>query len=301
MTVGPAVSVVIASSAAGTNVPKCLERVCGAGRPDDVEIILCLPERLLTAELSQSVALAHARVVAVADPATIPQLYASGLRAARGACIAMTNGRCVPAEDWLQAIRRVCARTRGAAVVAGAVALSADASVVDRGVYFCEYGDFRPDTHTATVSGAAGANVIYSRDALIAMEPLLDTQVWEYFWHRALLARGVRMRREPGAVVTLVYHWTLTEALRERFHYSRVFAAERARSWPPWRRKATILATAALPILVLTRLIRRHVHAGWPFLSALPVIAVLTLAWAYGEALGSWQGPGDSLAKIEVG
>lgn len=302
----PSLSVVVATTHAGPRLTSWLERVHGPLGHEGVEILASVPERVADEAVRRCAAFARVRVVRVAGVATIPQLYASGLFAAGGECVALSNDRFLPAHDWLAAIERAHAGVRGPTVVAGAVALSPTASVVDRAVYYAEYGSFRPDRTVDAPAGAAGGNVSYNREALTELsrvhEPSrADVDAWEYFWHRALADRGVAFRRDSRVVVTLAHHWTVSAALRERFHYSRAFAAERSRSWNAGWRAAAGAAALTLPVVVMARLLRDHARSGWSFVSALPVIGVLTVAWAFGEATGAWTGPGHSLGRVTLG
>ena len=89
---------------------------------------------------------------------------------------------------------------------------------------------------------------------------------------------------------------------RQRFLYSRCFAARRfaARGWP--QRLAGALASPFVAPLMLAR--QARLALGKPplrgrFIGALPWLLWFYAVAAAGEVVGSLLGPGDALARIE--
>ncbi len=238
------------------------------------------------------------RVLDVPAPATVPHLYAAGLRSAAGDCVALTNDAFIPSDGWVDAVRAVHARLTGPAVVGGAITIARDATPVDRAVFYAEYGGFAPPFQAGSAAAAPGPNVSYNRAALVRLGPLLADPAWEYFWHEALARTGVQILREPSMIVRYVRRWTVAACLRERYHYSRAFAAERTGSWSGGRRFGRGALSLCLPPLLLARIVRRHAHERWRLLEALPALALITLPWALGEAVGCWTGGGDSRTRV---
>ncbi len=109
------------------------------------------------------------------------------------------------------------------------------------------------------------------------------------------------LMRDDVMSVRMVYRWTLGQAWRERYDYARAFAAERARPLGQSVRVFRGLVALLLPPVLLVRLYRQHARHGWPFLSAVPLVGLLTLPWAWGEAMGTWAGGSDSLGRVSLG
>lgn len=320
----PTVSVVIATSTAGPRLQAVMERLqSGHVETTAVEVVIAVPDVTPAVEAARramaSVVSSNQRSVRVipVPAASVPALYAAGLRATRGVSVAMTNDRFLPDAGWLAAVvRRSTALAGGEAViVAGIVEAPAHASLVERAVHYMEYGAFAPPVTfvaSATVAsattgdaaapaGAAGANVLYSAAAVAFLRPLIERPAWEYFWHEALVARGATLMRDDVMSVRMVSRWTLGQAWRERYHYARAFAAERSRPLGRGVRMVRGLLSLVLPPVLLLRLCRQHTRHGWPFISSLPVVGLLTLPWAWGEAIGTWAGGGDSLGRVSLG
>lgn len=315
----PTVSVVIATSTAGPRLQAVMERLqSGHVETTAVEVVIAVPDVTPAVEAARramaSVVSSNQRSVRVipVPAASVPALYAAGLRAARGASVAMTNDRFLPDAGWVAAVvRRSTALAGGEAViVAGIVEAPAHASLVERAVYYMEYGAFAPPVtfvasattgDAAAPAGAAGANVLYSAAAVAFLRPLTERPAWEYFWHEALVARGATLTRDDVMAVRMVSRWTLGRAWHERYHYARAFAAERARPLGRGVRIVRGLLSLVLPPVLLLRLCRQHARHGWPFLSTLPVVGLLTVPWAWGEAIGMWAGGGDSLGRVSLG
>ena len=90
--------------------------------------------------------------------------------------------------------------------------------------------------------------------------------------------------------------------LRQRYWFSRAFAGARAKSLPPSRRLAYLVAAPLVPPVLLARIAsrvwrkRRHVDK---FAKALPLFVPALLAFVAGEWVGYLAGPGDALLKVE--
>jgi len=103
---------------------------------------------------------------------------------------------------------------------------------------------------------------------------------------------GWRPRFVAGAVVDHIHGGNLEQLLRERFVRGREFVRVRAKfeQWSLLRVIGYLLATPALPLVVLARAGLYAGRAGWlgACLMTLPVQAAAQWAWSSGEALGAW-------------
>jgi hypothetical protein len=239
-----------------------------------------------------------ARVIVADAEATIPEMRAAGLRAAQGAIVAMTTDHCMPGDGWLQALRE--AHRRGSAVVGGPL-LFEGTGLVDWAVFVCEYGRYLPPVRAGATRDLAGHNVSYTRAALTAIDDLLPRGLWEPFWHQRLIERGFAMTCDPAVVVTLRKHYSFGGFVRERFHFARSFASQRAadRAWPI--RLALAAATPLLPVMILTRtlwqILPKRRYAG-VLIRTLPLLGVFVTVWAAGVCAGYALGGGASARRI---
>lgn len=304
VTTAPSVAVVIASTTPGERLSQTLDAVLsGLGdaddRPDETLVVIPAHVRGFGPVIRDRPTL---RVIEVAEPATIPHLYAAGLGSARSDCVAMTNDGFVPAPGWVRAVRTAHAGRSGEAlVVGGAIALPVDAGLLERAVYWAEYGAFAPPCAAGPVAHLPGANVSYNRAAVRRLAPLLENPPWEFFWHEALARAGTRIERDPAMVVRSVRRWTGGAYLGERYHYSRAFAATRVAGLSRVARLRHGGRAFGLPPVLFARLVRRLAGRSPGWVKVLPWLAVMTLPWAWGEAVGAWTGAGDSQARVRLG
>jgi len=89
--------------------------------------------------------------------------------------------------------------------------------------------------------------------------------------------------------------------LEQRYLYSRSFAGMRVAGAHGLRRAAMGLAAIALPPVLLSRIVRRAWSSGRhraELVKSLPLLALFSVAWAVGEVVGYWAGPGDALQRV---
>lgn len=239
-------------------------------------------------------------LVACEDRVSIPELRARGLERARGAIVVFLEDHCLAAPGWLARIAASHAE-RPHAVISGAVANGATERVRDWAHYFCEYAPYQPPVHEGETGHVAGNAASYKRAALDALGLDRVRRRWEYFLHRQLLELGYRFYCDSALEVGHRISFSTAELLRQRFHYSRSFAAMRGEESSGVRRIALAAGALLVPPLVLARVTRnvasrrRHLRA---FLAALPLLALLALAGGLGELVGAVAGPGTSLEKV---
>jgi len=238
-------------------------------------------------------------IVLAAEPhASIPELRRRGLVQARGEIVAVLEDHCVTRPDWLASIAESHARLPHAAI-AGAVENGAMASRGDWAFYFCEYSSLGPPLAAGETRTIAGNCASYKRAALDAVGGF-DLR-WEGFLHQRLLAKGFRFYCEPRLSVVHKISFPLADMLRQRYHYSRSFAAMRVDGAPLSRRFAFALGSLALPPLVLARIVRDVLSKGIhrvELARAVPILVLLALAWAAGELVGYAAGPGGSVGEV---
>jgi glycosyltransferase involved in cell wall biosynthesis len=292
----PAVSVIVVSYQAAATLERCLESL-DAQLDASAEVIVAdgSPEdpRLHFRQQFPHVRFLRCRGL------TIPELRREALRLARGEIVALTEARLVPAKNWLALLREAHRTHPEAPAIGGAIA-HAGASAYDTAVFFCEYGWHLPPIPDGPAPELSGANLSYKRWALDVCQDLVDAAAWEPFLHRRLEQHGHELLRAGQAQVAYHNSLTLGQFLRQRFHYGRWFAAERARSMPWARRLAHTAFTPLLPLLLtfrLARLAAARGHLG-EFLRALPWIVVFEAVWSLGEGCGYLFGKGGSGRQV---
>lgn len=242
----------------------------------------------------------HVRVLAFDEPRSVPWLRSSGIEAATGRLVAVTEDHCVPHDDWLARLVEAH-RATGWAAVGGGVENAATERVVDWAVFFCEYSRHLSPVAFGPNEFVPGMNVAYDMDALGGVRDAFLQGLWEPFVHERIRAAGGVTGLDPSVVVGHKKRFTVRMFASERFHYSRSFAGMRVRGAGLARRMAWAASSLLLPPLLVARVTRNVVHSrthlGW-FVRSLPLIAAFSVVWSAGELVGYLLGPGDSLLRV---
>jgi glycosyltransferase involved in cell wall biosynthesis len=161
----PLVSLVVASRIGGDELMASIESFVRVG-DDRFEIIVAEAGATGTAA-AVAQRFPEVRVEHFDERRSIPELRAAGIRAARGDIIAMTTGRCRADGMWLTRLRQAHRGT--AAAVGGAIEYAGDGRLIDRAVFFCEYGRYVPPFDEGPSVDLPGQNVSYTRAAIEQM------------------------------------------------------------------------------------------------------------------------------------
>lgn len=298
MTSAPQLTVVIVSTLGGRLLDETFKAI--ADQADgEVEIIVsagyAAADRFEPGPTTATITL-----IRMTDRASIPELCGAGVRASRGAVVAVTSDHFVPAPDWITAIRRAHAEHPQIGVIGGAIESAATDNLIERAVYYCEYAQFGPAI-PAEPCRAPVASASYTRSALAELASFLTVPTWEPFWHQHLLRRGVAIQRDPRVRVRHRCPRTLSGFLRERYQFSRSLAGERFASATPAVSLTRGLGSFLLPPLLLVRLLRRLRRSrdgGWKW-ATVPLLTLFTIPWAWGEVVGSLRGAGDTVRRIQ--
>jgi GT2 family glycosyltransferase len=295
----PAISVVIAS-VNGLPYPLACLRALDAQQGD-------IPVEVIVADCTGPATVAairelhpRARVLAFDDRRSVPWLRARGVEAARGRLVAVTEDHCVPRPDWLLAMRTAVERT-GWAAVGGGVANGSPKRATDWAVFFCEYSSLVDPVDGGPSDHLPGMNVVYDMDQLAGMRDEFLAGHWENVLHDRIRDAGYGLGLDPAIVVAHAKWFTIPMFLSERFHYSRAFAGHRVEGEQLGARLKWAAATPALPPLLIARImkhVQRRPAYRRRFLATLPLIALFSVVWAFGELVGYLFGPGDSILRI---
>ena len=222
----------------------------------------------------------------------VPELRWAALSRTTGSILGAIEARCVPAPDWAVTILAAHRAQSDAPAAGGPVAPGPCRSAFDWGLYFCEYGAFAPPVADGPARALSGANLSYKRAALEESPDVLDSAAWETFLHARWIAQGRTLRLCPAAIA---FHNTMAPvaALRQRYHYGRGYASDRAVYELGSLRYAYALFSPLLPALLTLRHARQAFAKGFGgrFVQALLWVFALNAAWAAGEAVGYMLGP----------
>ncbi len=163
------------------------------------------------------------------------------------------------------------------------------------------YSHLLPPLPEGDVESLTGNNVVYRRALLDRYRDVVAEGRWEDHLHAAMRRDGVGLTCRPEIVVGHKMHYRVRDYLSQRYLYSRAYAGLRAAPLPAPKRLALSLATAALPPVLLYRIVARVAsrqgHRA-ELARSLPLLMLFVCAWAAGEAIGYAAGPGDALARV---
>lgn len=225
------------------------------------------------------------------DPGLLHLTYdrrrATGLAAARGEWIAMTEDHAIPGETWCAGIAE--AHRKSYAAIGGAIE-NASSRWLTRAAYFCDFGRYANPLQEGPSHYASDINISYKRAAIEKTWPVWRRYYHETAVHAALEAAGETLWLTPRIVVR---HdrgpLQFRPLLRERFAWARLFAGRRAEGASLLKRAVWILFSPLLPVLLAARrtaeVVRRGRNRG-AFLTAFPSMLVLIAAQAAGEFTG---------------
>ncbi len=221
------------------------------------------------------------------------QLRARGLAAAGGELVALLEDHALPDPHWAAAM--AAAHHKAWAGVGGAIDNGINRAL-NWAVYFCDFARYQNPLAAGQSDYASDANVCYKRAALEAIEPIWHEAFQERSVNWALQGAGDKLALEPQAVV--YQHrlgLRLGDCLKERFVWGRSYAAGRCGMIGRGKQLALAgLAPAIWAVLVArmgkTAVERRRLAR--PFLRALPLTALLAMAWSAGEMTAYLRGGG---------
>ena len=213
---------------------------------------------------------------------------AAGLAAATGDIIAILEDRGHPTPDWPRTVVRLHQET-GKNVIGGAIECKEPVGLLNWAFYVTDFGRYGRPFESGPVEWVSDVNVTYSRKALEETRHLWEFRFREPVVHWFLIERGEELLLSNELVVEHVRPpATLSELLPERFHWGRLFGHIRAMHLSPAKRWAYILASPLIPPVLWVRhgLTQASKGRGLRYLTALPYVIVLTIAWTLGEVWG---------------
>ncbi|HUQ47513.1 MAG TPA: hypothetical protein VM053_04630 [Gemmatimonadaceae bacterium] len=229
------------------------------------------------------------RYIAMPADTLVPRLWSEGITASAAEVVALTISQCSASPGWARSM--LSAISRGAVAAGGPLTLSPTASRFDSAIFFLRYSAYLAG-RSQTSAGIAGDNCVYTSKALEAGGWSRTAGFWEVEVNKLLAERGDSIAWVPEAEMEFGDGGSVTANTRRRFVHGRHFGASRRidRGESSTR---ILLASPLVPMVLFGRAVRR----AWPskeyrrkLIAAAPAFAVLSAAWALGEAVGAIGG-----------
>ena len=241
---------------------------------------------------------------------TLPSMRALGLRAAKGEWVVVTEDHCVPAADWLQAFEdAIGGASKDVVAIGGVVENGLADTAFDRATFLCEYHAAmapRVPANDTISADVPGMNVAYCKAAIERLDPSLLTEgFWETTVHPALRKVGGVFVTSDRIVVSHRKAFSRKLFLRQRFLYSKYYAARRFSKAEKIKRALALAMAPALPLLNSYRLavsLMSKKRLTRQEARAVPHLLAFYCIWAAGEMSGYWNGPAaseEALRQIE--
>lgn len=213
---------------------------------------------------------------------------ARGLGAARGDIVAIVEDYDIPAPDWCDQVLEAH-RVLGHGVIGGAVE-HGGGGALNWAVYFLDFGRYQPPLAEGPAEYLTDVNVSYKRAALETVRHLWVEEYHEVTVHWALQRQGFVLWRRPQVVVAQDRgRLSLGAVLRERFAWGRLFGVLRAQEASRAVRLGYALAAPVIPLVLIARRLGKVLRDSRTlpeFLTSLPALTTLAVAWCLGEVVG---------------
>lgn len=279
------VTVGVVTICGAPHLRRCLAAV---GRQEDApraEILVAAAPGLSGIEEAVA-AVEGARLCRGADGSP-PELAAAVAGEARGEIVALTEDHCEPGPRWIASLTAALREDRAAA--GGPIRIDPSVSRVAWALSYSDLFRYEGSLPSGPVGALSVCNVAYRRADLGAIAHLWRRRFVEAEVHEALRRRGGTLWLVTEAAVRTRREARLRAGLAERAAFGRLFGALRAATMSRPRAVAHAALGPAVPLVLLARMARKAASnptlAG-PFLAALPLVTLFTLAWAWGEWVG---------------
>lgn len=235
---------------------------------------------------------------------SLPELRTLALDRATGKYIIVTEDHCVPSDNWLQSMAQAFDQAPdGTAAVGGCVENGVCDTALDWATFFCEYSYFLHPVEEGVTTALPGMNLAYRHSIFKELDRrLLTSGFWETTVHPVLLEKGYKLFSSNSIKLFHCKKFSFGLFARQRYIYSRYYAGLRFSRRQYAHRAVAFAATGLLPPLLLYRSvkqIRSKNRLAREFRTALPVLLLFHIIWAYGEMVGYVLGVGDALSRIE--
>jgi hypothetical protein len=240
-------------------------------------------------------------VTAMSMPgASVLQMRARAMAAARGAIVAVTEDHCRVAPDWCSRLMAAHDEHPEAAVIGGAVDNGSDTATIHWASFFIVNGPAMPPLRDGASRKVAGqATVSYKAHVVPRDAPERGRMEW--MLNESLRRQGHVLWTDSRIRVSHDQPLTFAEACAIHFHDSKTIAGFRLFEMSPEERLLRIAVCAIMAPLLFVRttvpLAAKRRHTGW-LVKSLPMIGVLCVCRAAGALAGFLVGHGSSPRRI---
>jgi hypothetical protein len=295
----PALSVIVTTPDSYDTIRNLVTALRAQTARDTLELVIVAPSAAAVhAGIADLECFCCWRIVELGALRTVAQAKAAGIRCAIAPVVVLTEDHSFPDPNWAHAL--IEAHRDNWAAVGPAMDNGNPESLISWADFIIGYGPWFDPPAAAEVEELPGHNTSYKRGVLLECGERLEALLGaESVLHHELRAQGHRLYLEPAA---RTFHINFTRPSRWMPYlcYSgRVFAAERARSWPALRRAAYCGGAGLIPLVRLKRLlpvIRRLRPEVAPGVLA-PLLFALIID-SLGQGLGYALGPGHAAEKV---
>jgi GT2 family glycosyltransferase len=295
----PALSVIITTPDSYDTIRNLVEALRAQTAREDLELVIVAPSAAaVRAGLNDLRDFCCWRIVELGALRTVAQAKAAGIRCASAPVVVLTEDHSLPDPAWAQAL--IDAHREDWAAVGPAMGNGNPESLISWADFIIGYGPWFEPPAAGEVEALPGHNTSYKRELLLGcgarLEALLSA---ETALHEELRARGHRLYLEPAARTFHINFTAPTRWIPYLFYSGRLFAAQRARSWPLGRRAAYSAGAGLIPLVRLGRLmpgIRRSRPGLMPRV-LVPLLFALVID-SIGQGLGYALGAGQAAEKV---
>ncbi len=292
-------SVIIPVVGSLSSLAECLAAICNQKCNFDYEIIVVNRTGNDSSEYIQK-NFPRVKLISLDSSCGIPEMRFAAISQSGGRYVAITEDHCIVPTDWL--VKMHGAHQNGFEVVGGAVENKSCHRLMDWAVFLCEYSSFMPQVTNGETDFVTGNNTSYLRSALKQIDQKLLKDYWEYFIHAELKRHGAMFFSISSLIVNHKKRFGFIYYLKQRFYYSRSFAAMRSNQQNSSKNLLFLTYIPMLPFHQIAKIylnVQRKKRNFKEFFLSLPLIFVFMLSYALGEAIGCLFGEEDSLSKVE--
>lgn len=283
----PALSVIVGSTESQHSIAACLDALRESCADLDAEIIVV--DAGQNAETARAASERKVSVVAMPPDTLTPRLWSEGLAISSGSVVAFTTGHCIVSRDWASGL--LAAIAGGAAAAGGPLRLADNASMLDAAIFFLRYSAFLSGSPDGAVDEIAGDNSAYRRSAIPDESWTREGGFWEHDVNRAIRSNGATLYWVDMSIASFGSSFSFASICRHRFEHGRLFGLSRVMSHG--ESAVRILTRAPFVPHVLAfragRRAARHPEYRLKFVLALPLVLIIGMCWAAGEAAGALE------------
>lgn len=284
-------SVVMLPFGASGNPEPCLSALVAQQQKAAVDIIVPHDATLANVDALRA-RFPSVRFLGMPGVRTPAELRAAGAKASSGDVVGFLEAHAVPAPDWCERVLDAHAAPHEA--VGGPIEKAIpkgrrNDTALNWSVYLADYSRYMLPLPAGPAHGLSDCNVSYKRSLLERTRDRWATEFHENIMHDCIRAAGGTLWFDPSLVVLEQRHLGLTDALRDRFSFGRLFGSTRVSDKALPRRAIMSVVALLMPPLLLYRVARtilakkRH---RLQFLQSLPALTLVSITWMVGEAVG---------------